>query len=450
MRLTFWGAAGTVTGSRYLVETGEARVLVDCGLFQGLKALRLRNREPFPVPPESIDAVVLTHAHLDHSGYLPRLVKEGFGGTVHCTHATRELCGVLLPDSGHLQEEEAAYANRRGYSKHDPALPLYTWREAVEAMEQLRGEAWGRPVEVAPGVSVRFTPAGHLLGAASVRLESGGKSILFSGDLGRPTDPLLPAAEAEGAETLVVESTYGDRLHEASDPRPALGEVVRRTAARGGVVLIPAFAVGRAQLLLYHLHALRAAGEIPAIPVFLDSPMAVEATEIFCARHADHALTAEECATVCADAEMVTGVERSRELGRLTGPAIIISASGMATGGRVLHHLRRYAPDPRATILFAGHQAAGTRGDLIVKGAEAVRVHGEMVRVRATVASLEMLSGHADRVELLEWMRALSPVPHRTFVTHGEPRAAAALQASIEEELGWSARAPEHGESVEL
>jgi metallo-beta-lactamase family protein len=425
-------------------------VLVDCGLFQGFKELRLRNREPFPVPAASLDAVVLTHAHLDHSGYLPRLVREGFAGTVYCTRATRELCGVLLPDSGHLQEEEAAYANRRGYSKHHPALPLYTWREATEAMAHLRGVDWDRRHAVAPGVHATFTPAGHLLGAASVRVESDEGSILFSGDVGRPFDPLLPEARAAGAETLVVESTYGDRLHEASDPRPALQEVVRRTASRGGVVLIPSFAVGRAQLLLYHLHALREAGGIPAIPVFLDSPMAVQATEIFCSHHADHRLSAAECEEACGIAEMVTDVERSKELDRLTGPAIIVSASGMATGGRVLHHLRRYAPDPRATILFAGHQAAGTRGDALVRGAEAVKIHGGMVPVRATVSQLDMLSGHADRAELLDWMRALPAAPRETFVTHGEPRAAAALQASIEEELGWRARVPAQGDSFEL
>jgi metallo-beta-lactamase family protein len=450
LKLTFWGAAGTVTGSRYLVETERARVLVDCGLFQGLKELRLRNREPFPVPPPSLDAVVLTHAHLDHSGYLPRLVREGFTGTVYCTRATRELCGVLLPDSGHLQEEEAAYANRRGYSKHHPALPLYTWREATEAMAHLRGLDWKRAHKVAAGVRVRFLPAGHLLGAASVLMESGEGSILFSGDIGRPGDPLLPPAEGGAADALVVESTYGDRLHGSSDPRPELAEVIRRTAARGGVLLIPSFAVGRAQLLLYHLHALREEGKIPPIPVFLDSPMAIEASEIFRTHHADHRLSAAECARVCAGAEMVTGVERSKELDRLTAPAIIISASGMATGGRVLHHLKRYAPDPRATILFAGHQAVGTRGDSLVKGAESVKIHGGMVPVRATVAQLDMLSGHADRAELLDWMRALPAPPRETFVTHGEPRAAAALQASIAEELGWRARVPAHGEGFEI
>jgi metallo-beta-lactamase family protein len=452
MQLNFWGAAGTVTGSKYLVTTGSRRVLVDCGLFQGLKELRLRNRTPFPVEPASIDAVVLTHAHLDHTGYLPLLVRNGFRGPVYCTEATRHLSEILLPDSGHLQEEEAAFANREGYSRHRPALPLYTRDDAVQSLERFAPIPYEEEVELGGGVSVRLHPAGHILGAATVRLRAEGTSVLFSGDLGRPNDPILrPPAPAESADYLVVESTYGDRRHAAVDPAESLAEVVTRTAARGGSVVIPAFAVGRTQTLLYLVRHLKEEGRIPDLPVFLDSPMAGAATRVFREHGAAESLLDQaEVDAVCDAAKVVETVQESKRIDRGAFPRIIISASGMATGGRVLHHLKVFAPDPRNTILFTGYQALGTRGGDMVRGAEEVKIHGAYVPVRAEVASLDNVSGHADYAEILEWLRTVPAAPRRTFITHGEPAAADALRRRIEEELSWSCRIPEHGEQAEL
>lgn len=451
MRITFLGAAGTVTGSRYLVEAAGRRVLVDCGLFQGLKQLRLRNREPFPVDPRKLDAVVLTHAHLDHTGYLPLLVRNGFRGPVWCTAPTADLCGILLPDSGHLQEEEAAFANAHGFSRHAPALPLYTRADAEQALDRLRTAGWDAETEVAPGVSVRFRRAGHLLGAASVALAAEGRTVLFSGDLGRADDPLLhPPADPVACDALVVESTYGDRLHERLDPLEALADAIGRTAARGGTVLIPSFAVGRAQALLYHLHVLRAEGRMPDLPVFLDSPMAVSATEIF-RRHLDeHRLPAEVCEAAFSDVRVVNTVEASKRVDAMRMPRVVISASGMATGGRVLHHLKAMAPDPRNLVLFAGYQAAGTRGAAMVAGAREVKIHGAYVPVRAEVRALDALSSHADYGEILAWAARIPAAPRRVFVTHGEPVAADALRLRLEERFGWDCTVPAHRDEAEL
>jgi metallo-beta-lactamase family protein len=449
VRITFLGAAGTVTGSKYLVEAAGRRVLVDCGLFQGLKHLRLRNREPFAVRPGDLDAVVLTHAHLDHTGYLPLLVRDGFRGTAWCTAATRDLCGVILPDSGHLQEEEAGFANRHGYSRHRPALPLYTRDDAQRSLERLRDASWGWQHEVAPGVAVRFHPAGHLLGAAMVELRAEGRTVLFSGDLGRADDPLLPPPSAPPrCDALVVESTYGDRLHGDTDPAEALADAIERTAARGGVVLIPSFAVGRAQSVLYHVHRLKAAGRIPDLPVFLDSPMAVTATEIFRRHPDDHRLPPELCAAVFDGATVVRSVEESKRIDHMHFPRIVVSASGMATGGRVLHHLKVLAPDPRNLVLFAGYQAAGTRGAAMVAGADAVKIHGQYVPVRAEVRWLDALSSHADREELLAWAGRIPEAPRRVLVTHGEPVASDALRLRMEERFGWSCSVPGHRDQV--
>ena len=451
MEISFFGATGTVTGSRYLVEAGGKRILVDCGLFQGLKQLRLRNREPFPVEPSSLDAVILTHAHLDHSGYLPLLVRDGFSGPVYCTPATRELCGILLPDSGHLQEEEASYANRRGYSKHHPAAPLYTERDAIRSLDRLVAVTFGTSTELGDDLAFRFDPAGHILGAAMVTLDAGDTRILFSGDLGRVLDPLLPApAPIERADYVIVESTYGDRSHPDLDPAAQLAEVIERTARRGGVVLIPSFAVGRAQHLLYLLHRLRSERRIPDIPIFLDSPMAGRATRLFRDVEEGQRLDDAERAAVCEVAKPVESVEESKAIDRMNYPRIIVSASGMATGGRVLHHLKVFAPDPRNTVLFAGYQAAGTRGAAMVGGARSVKIHGEYVPVRAEVAVLENMSAHADAAEIIDWLRGLRDRPRRVFVTHGEPTAADAMRHRIEEELGWDARVPEHRERVSL
>ena len=449
MALTFLGGAGTVTGSKYLLDAPGARVLVDCGLFQGFKQLRLRNWAPFPVAPESIEAVVLTHAHLDHSGYLPLLVRNGFSGPILCTEATRDLCAILLPDSGYLQEKDAEFANRHGFSKHRPALPLYTRADAEASLARFAPVAFGQARRIGRNLTVRFLPAGHILGAAIVELVHRATRLVFSGDLGRPGSPtMLDPTPVRHADCLLVESTYGDRRHDARDPEDALAQVITRTAVRGGTVLVPAFAVGRTQTLLFHLHRLKAAGRIPDLPIFLDSPMAIDASELLCRHLEAHKLTEQECRSSCGVARYVRDVEESKALNANAVPKVIVSASGMATGGRVLHHLKRLAPDPRNTILFTGFQAGGTRGAALVAGAERVKIHGAYVPVRAEVDNLSMLSAHADADEILGWLRNFERPPAMTFVTHGEPAAADALRHRIEEELGWNCRAPEHGETV--
>ncbi len=451
MELQFLGATGTVTGSKYLLRHRGASVLVDCGLFQGFKQLRLRNWAALPVAASSIDAVILTHAHIDHSGYLPLLAKQGFKGKVYCSEATHELCSILLPDSGYLQEEEAEYANRRGFSKHHPALPLYTRENAVRCLKQFVPQPFGTDWSPASGLTANLAPSGHILGSAFVRMDDGSRSILFSGDIGRPNDLVLAApARVPGADYLVVESTYGNRLHEASDPLIKLGEVINRTAARGGVVVIPAFAVGRAQNLMYCIHLLKERGVIHNLPVYLNSPMAANATQIYHRHRDEHRLTPEQCDAMCHVATIINTPDESRALNAKHGPMVIIAASGMATGGRVVHHLKAFASDQRNTILFAGFQAGGTRGAAIVGGATSVRIHGQDVPIRAEVDLLNNLSAHADAAEIVQWMRGFSTVPRQTFITHGEPVAADAMRQRIERELGWPCRVPEYLESVSL
>lgn len=451
MRVTFLGAVGTVTGSKYLVKLGERRILVDCGLFQGFKQLRLRNWEPLPIDPRTIDTVILTHAHIDHTGYLPLLVRNGFSGPVLCTAATRDLCGILLPDSGHLQEQDAAFANRHGFSKHHPALPLYTEADARAALPRLMPIDYGSPYDLGNGLTLTLLYAGHILGAAMVMLSHEGTTIVFSGDLGRPNDPVMrdPATVA-ATDYLVVESTYGDRRHDATDPQEALAEVITRTAGRGGTVLIPAFAVGRAQTLLYHLYRLKSAHRIPDLPIFLDSPMAIDAGDIFHEHRRDHRLSEAECRAVCGVARHTRSADESKAIDRNHVPAIVISASGMATGGRVLHHLKVLAPDRRNTVLFAGFQAAGTRGAAMLAGASQIKIHGGYVPIAAQVANLDMLSAHADADEIMSWLRNFQRRPRRTFITHGEPAASDALRHRIEEELGWHCRVPEYLEQADL
>lgn len=451
LSISFLGGAGTVTGSRFLLEHDGRRVLVDCGLFQGLKQLRLRNWATFPVDPASIDAVLLTHAHLDHSGYLPALVRDGFRGAVHASHATVELCEILLKDSGFLQEKDAEYANKHGFSKHKPALPLYTLKDAEAALRHFQALPFHDWRTLPDGPEILFRRAGHILGAASIECSWGGIRIAFSGDLGRFGDPVMVDPEAiPDADYVVVESTYGKRRHEQHDPQDALAEIVNRTVARGGTVVIPAFAVGRAQSLLYHLERLVSSGRLSRVPVFLDSPMAINATELLHRHSGDHRLTPDECERACGIAEYVRGVEESKALTSNPMPKVIVSASGMATGGRVLHHLKRYAPDRRNTILFSGFQAAGTRGADMVNGADRIKIHGEYIPVRAEVANLPMLSAHADADEIVKWLGGFRRPPRMTFISHGEPEASDALRRRIQDELGWPCRVPEHLERAVL
>ena len=451
MKLTFLGATGTVTGSKYLLASGTKKILVDCGLFQGYKQLRLRNWAGLPVDPRKIDAVVLTHAHIDHSGYLPLLIKSGFSGRVYSTHATRDLCEILLPDSGHLQEEEAEFANRHGFSKHSPAQPLYTEEDGKRALRAFTPVAFGRDIQLDKHLTLRFSPSGHILGSAFALIKDASTSILFSGDIGRPNELIMPAPEKiTGADYLVLESTYGDRRHDATDPREIMAPIIRRTAKRKGVVIIPAFAVGRAQTLLYYIHLLKAERAIPDIPVYLNSPMATDVTRIYHKYRSEHRLTPEQCDAMCSAARIVNSVEESIQLNEKPGPMIIISASGMATGGRVVHHLKKFAPDPRNTILFAGFQAGGTRGAAIMSGAESVKIHGEYVPVRAEVAAIDNLSAHADYQEILDWLSHFKKPPRATYITHGEPSASDALRRRIEESKQWRCTVPEYRQTVKL
>ncbi len=451
MKLQFLGATQTVTGSKYLVSANGSRVLVDCGLYQGVKNLRERNWKPLPVAVGDIDAVVLTHAHIDHSGFLPALYRQGYRGPVFCTPATHALCRVLLPDAGYLQEEDAQYANRKKFSKHEPAEPLFTEKDAQNVLRQFREIRYGEPHPVAKGLDATLRPSGHILGASSVRLDNGECTLVFSGDLGRYHDPIMFAPEPlEPADYLVVESTYGDRRHAAIDAERVLGDIIERTIRRGGIVLVPAFAVGRAQLVLYLLQRLRARKAIPDVPVYLNSPMAIRATEIFCRFHREHRLSDDECELIDATTTYVRTVEESQELTRQNYPSVIISASGMAAGGRVLHHLKSLIGDHRNSVVFAGFQAPGTRGAALVGGADRIKIHGAWLPVRAEIHNLDALSAHADADEILRWLASCREAPRRTFITHGEPAAADALRLRIQDELGWDAVVPEHAQEVLL
>ena len=451
MKLQFLGATQTVTGSRYLVSGNGSRVLVDCGLFQGVKNLRERNRQPLPVEAEDIDAVVLSHAHIDHSGFLPALYRHGYRGPVYCTPATHALCRVLLPDAGFLQEEDAHYANRRRFSKHDPAEPLFTQQDAENVLRQFREIGWGDVHPVVKGIDVTLRPSGHILGASSVRVNDGTRTLVFSGDLGRYHDPIMfPPEPLLPADYLVVESTYGDRRHPPLDAERVLGDIIERTVGRGGVVLVPAFAVGRAQLLLFLLQRLRARRAIPDVPIYLNSPMAIRATAIFCRFHREHRLSDDDCELIDATTTYVRTVEESQALTRQKYPCVIISASGMAVGGRVLHHLKALVGDHRNSVVFAGFQAPGTRGAALVGGDERIKIHGAWLPVRAEIHNLDALSAHADADEILRWLATCREAPRRTFITHGEPAAADALRVRIHDELGWKAVVPEYGQEVLL
>jgi metallo-beta-lactamase family protein len=455
--LQFLGGTGTVTGSKFLVTTGEARVLVDCGLFQGLRELRQRNWEPFPVPATDIDAVVVSHAHLDHSGYLPALVRQGFAGPVFMTASTADLARIVLTDSAHLLREDADHAREHGYSKHHPPLPLYDDADVAAAMRLVRPTAFGAATEVAPGVTLRLRRAGHILGSASPLLElPGGRTVLFSGDLGRPHHPLLrPPEPRPPADVVVVESTYGNRNHPDADGEP-LADAIRRTVARGGSVVIPAFAVDRTEVILIDLHRLRQAGALPDVPVYVDSPMAMSALRIY--RAAIRGRDPEIRPELAGDDRVLDPggvielrtVEESKSVNAPAWPSIVISASGMASGGRVLHHLAGMLPNPHNTVVLAGYQAVGTRGRDLLDGAETVKIHGRYVPVRAEVVDVPMFSVHADGGEILDWLAGPAPPPQTCYVVHGEPAAAAALRADIRGKLGWAAVVPRLGEVVRL
>jgi metallo-beta-lactamase family protein len=458
--LTFLGAAGTVTGSRFLIDTPEARVLVDAGLFQGLKALRLRNWAPFPVPPSSIDAMVVTHAHIDHVGYVPVLARDGFRGDVHTTAGTADLAGIVLPDSGHLQEEEAAYANRKGYSKHHPALPLYTEEDARWSLRQFRPQPFGTEVEIAPGVHLTLRPAGHILGSAVATLRLAGPpdtTVVFSGDLGRPHHPLLrPPAPVGATDVVVMESTYGDRRHDDAGTYERMADVIARTARRGGKVLIPAFAVDRTEVVLFHLRRMLADGLVPELPVYVDSPMALAALRVYRRAIAAGGPEIDPALAEIADpfdtgrTVEVRDVEQSKALADLRVPAIIVSASGMASGGRVVHHLARLAPHHHNAVVLVGFQAPGTRGRLLTDGATQIKMLGRYVPVRAEVVDLGAFSVHADQAELLDWLGTAAAPPDTVYVVHGEPEAAATLGDLAAERTGSTTVVPRHGERVVL
>jgi metallo-beta-lactamase family protein len=480
--ITFLGAAQTVTGSKYLLDNGQSKVLIDAGLFQGLKELRERNWQNLPVKISEIDAIVLTHAHLDHCGYLPKIVSQGFRGRVFCTAGTKDLCNIVLPDSGRIQEEDAANANRHKYSKHEVALPLYTEADAFKALVQFQPVGYDRSMPVADGVEVDFISAGHLLGSAYARVKTGGRTILFGGDLGRFGRPVLPdPAMIEAADYLLVESTYGDRVHENDDDGERLAGLIRETADRGGKMIVPAFAIGRVEELLYWIKRLEEEKRIPVLPVFVDSPMATEALARYTERLreldpelqpeqvdevAPHGPAAHEpqerrrnqarqerevCAFCTERFRTISSTQESKDLTASRMPAIVISSSGMATGGRVLHHLKAALPDARNVVVFTGFQAEGTRGRRLVNGEPAVKIHGQMVPVHARVAKIDSMSAHADSQEILRWLRGFQSPPKRTFVVHGEPGAMQALQALMAKDLGWQkTHAPAWTEKVDL
>ena len=446
------GAASTVTGSKHLLESDGHRILVDCGLFQGVKNLRELNWQPLAVEPSTIDAVVVTHAHLDHTGYLPRLVREGFTGPIVSTNATAAVAEIILRDSAYLQERDAAFLNKHRASKHHPALPLYDSDDAQQTMELFATQPFGREFSLWDGGPVvTFRRAGHILGASTVDLLWQGRRIVFSGDLGRYDDPIMGDPEpVTAADYLVLESTYGDRLRDHSDPAETLAKVVEATVRRGGTVVIPAFAVGRAQTLLYYLWQLHSAGKLPDVPVYLDSPMAINASDLLGRFRDDHRLEPHVYEGMCAMATYTRDAEQSMKISASSEPKIVLSASGMATGGRILHHLKAFAPDPRNTIMITGYQVPGTRGASIAAGERFVRIHGEWVPINAEVADLAMLSAHADADELIRWASGFASSPEKVFVVHGEPQPADTLRTRLSREFGWEATVPRMNQLFDL
>jgi metallo-beta-lactamase family protein len=454
--LQFLGAAGTVTGSMHLVTSGERRLLLDCGLFQGLKQLRLRNWDPRVPDPRRIEAVALSHAHIDHSGYLPLLARQGFRGPIYCTSGTADLLDIVLPDAAHLQEEEAERANRKGYSKHQPALPLYTLEDAHVALALVERCGYDRAFAVAAGMTALLRQAGHIIGSATVELQLDGVRLVYSGDLGRYDRPILPdPAPVPAADVLLLESTYGDRPHPMG-AEDALVQIVRDAAAGGGTILVPAFAVDRTQELLWMLHRLEGAGRVPVLPVYIDSPMAIEVTDVYRRHPEDYdaemarALASGDRPFAPRNLHIARTEQESRAIDQVRGPAIIISSSGMATGGRILHHLTQRLPDPLTTVLLVGFQAAGTRGRALEEGARELKMFGQMIPVRARIERIDALSAHADAPEILRWLAGFERPPRVTYLVHGEPAAAAPLADAIRARYHWNVEIARDGETVAL
>ncbi len=455
--LTFLGAAGTVTGAKFLLEAEGARVLLECGMFQGLRELRERNWQRPPFVAYSLQSIVLSHAHIDHSGYLPRVVRDGFDGPIFCSPGTADLLSVMLPDAAHLQEEEAEFRNRKSRTKHRPALPLFTGEDAERALRRLRAVPFNERFVAAPGVDAVLRPSGHILGAAIVEVAAGGRRLVYSGDLGRYDVPVMRDPEVvQRADTLLVESTYGNRLHAPDDGTPVIEASVKRAVQRRGWLLVPAFAIGRTQELLYILRELEEAGRIPTVPVYLDSPMAIAATKMYAAHPEEHDRAMSKVVAAGgrpftpARFTLTRTAEESKRLNALEGPLIVIAGSGMATGGRILHHLHHRIGDERTTVLFVGYQAAGTRGRLLRDGATTLRVFGEEVPVRATIMATDALSAHADQAELLRWLKAFTTPPRMTYCVHGEPPAAAALKEAIVAQLGWPCEVARDSQQVAI
>ena len=448
MRITFLGAAGTVTGSKYLIEYQDNRMLIDCGLFQGLKDLRLKNWADLPVDPSSIQAMLITHAHIDHSGYIPLLVRNGFKGPIYCTQPTYELSQVLLPDSGFLQEEDAKRANKYHYSKHEPALPLYTEQDAINCLKSFKIIDFNTPYHLFPDISATWKHAGHILGAAFIELKTNINHVCFSGDLGRFCDPIMQPPETPSAcDTLILESTYGDRLHGQENTLEIMTQTINQTLNQHGTVLIPAFAVGRTQAIMYYLDQLMMNNKIPNIPIYLDSPMAIDATNILQKHTDEHRLSKAECQRICSRVQYINSPDESKALDLNKTPKIILSASGMMSGGRILHHLKCFGPQPNNTILITGFQAAGTRGARLLNHETHVKIHGEMIPIRAKVVELTATSAHADYNEILQWLKKFPKMPKKIFITHGEPHAAVHLQELIVSQFNINAIIPQYMQS---
>jgi metallo-beta-lactamase family protein len=451
MKIKFLGGAGTVTGSKYLLTIEDKTILVDCGLFQGVKNLREKNWQAFPVDISTINAVVLTHAHIDHSGYIPALTKAGFKGDIYCSSATLDLCKVLLPDSGYLQEEDARYANYKKFSKHSPALPLYTEDDARKSLAYFKPININQTIEIAEGVQLIFTPVGHILGACAVKISAMGKSITFSGDVGRQNDFVMyPPKPISETDYLVVESTYGDRKHESIDALKFFEDIINSTSKRGGIVLIPSFAVGRTQINLHIIQQLKDQKRIPNLPVYLNSPMAISATEIFCKHHQEHKLSNEQCQIMDENTHYVRTPEESIALNGSRYPSVIISASGMASGGRVLHHLKSLIPHHQHSIVFIGFQAPGTRGDALINGASEIKIHGKYYPVKAEIHHSGSLSAHGDYSEIIAWLEQSDIHPKQVFVTHGERAAADSMRVKLKDKFNWETCVPDVGDEIEL